>query len=115
VRQSKRALPFSRSIIRSMFRVPKPGCVGDCTTTGPPISLQRRISLPSASCTHRLAREGNDWFLYVTRDGEQIQGWVSTMEEEYLVDFEMMTVPNCGDYAISFGTICPRGSLRLAN
>ena len=28
--------------------------------------------------------------LYVTRDGEQIQGWISTMEEEYPVDFEMM-------------------------
>jgi N-hydroxyarylamine O-acetyltransferase len=46
--------------------------------------------VPTSSPTHRLAREGNDWFLYVTRDGEQIQGWVSTMEEEYLVDFEMM-------------------------
>ena len=46
--------------------------------------------VPTSTPTHRLAREGNDWFLYVTRDGEQIQGWVSTMEEEYLVDFEMM-------------------------
>lgn len=46
--------------------------------------------VPTSTPTHRLAREGNDWFLYVTRDGEQIRGWVSTMEEEYPVDFEMM-------------------------
>ena len=46
--------------------------------------------VPTGAPTHRLSREGNDWFLYVTRDGEQIQGWVSTMEEEYPVDFEMM-------------------------
>ena len=46
--------------------------------------------VPTNAPTHRLAREGNDWFLYVTRDGEQIQGWISTMEEEYPVDFEMM-------------------------
>ena len=46
--------------------------------------------VPTSAPTHRLAREGNDWFLYVTRDGKQIQGWVSTMEEEYPVDFEMM-------------------------
>jgi N-hydroxyarylamine O-acetyltransferase len=46
--------------------------------------------VPTIAPTHRLARKGNDWFLYVTRDGEEIQGWVSTMEEEYPVDFEMM-------------------------
>jgi N-hydroxyarylamine O-acetyltransferase len=46
--------------------------------------------VPASAPTHRLAHEGNDWFLYVTRDGEQIQGWVSTMEEEYPVDFDMM-------------------------
>ena len=46
--------------------------------------------VPTGAPTHRLVREGNDWVLYVTREGEQIQGWVSTMEEEYPVDFEMM-------------------------
>jgi N-hydroxyarylamine O-acetyltransferase len=46
--------------------------------------------VPTSAPTHRLAQEGSDWFLYVTRGGEQIQGWVSTMEEEYPVDFEMM-------------------------
>ena len=46
--------------------------------------------VPTSAPTHRLVRKGGDWVLYVTRDGEQIQGWVSTMEEEYPVDFEMM-------------------------
>jgi N-hydroxyarylamine O-acetyltransferase len=45
----------------------------------------RRAPLPIASPT-----KGTIGFFYVTRDGEQIQGWVSTMEEEYPVDFEMM-------------------------
>jgi N-hydroxyarylamine O-acetyltransferase len=43
-----------------------------------------------AAPLHRLTREGNDWVLYVTKDGRQVAGWVSTMEEEYPVDFEMM-------------------------
>ncbi len=46
--------------------------------------------VPTSAPTHRLVREGSDWVLYVTRDGQQIQGWISTMEEEYSVDFEMM-------------------------
>ena len=46
--------------------------------------------VPAAAPTHRLAREGNDWVLYVTKDGQQVAGWVSTLEEEYPVDFEMM-------------------------
>jgi len=46
--------------------------------------------VPTSAPTHRLVREGHDWFLYVTRDGEEIPGWVSTLEEEYPVDFEMM-------------------------
>lgn len=45
---------------------------------------------PCGNPTHRLVREGNDWILHVTRDGEEIQGWVSMMEVEYPVDFEMM-------------------------
>ena len=46
--------------------------------------------VPTNAPTHRLAHEGDDWFLYVTSDGKEIQGWVSTMEEEYPVDIEMM-------------------------
>jgi len=46
--------------------------------------------VPINAPTHRLAHDGNDWILYVTRDGKPVQGWVSTMEVEYPVDFEMM-------------------------
>jgi N-hydroxyarylamine O-acetyltransferase len=46
--------------------------------------------VPAGAPTHRLARDGNDWFLYVTHEGREVQGWVSKMEEEYPVDFEMM-------------------------
>jgi len=46
--------------------------------------------VPANAPTHRLAHEGNDWVLYVTRDGQQTPGWISAMEKEYPVDFEMM-------------------------
>jgi len=46
--------------------------------------------VPATAPTHRLAHKDNDWVLYVPKDGQQIAGWVSTMEEEYPVDFEMM-------------------------
>ena len=46
--------------------------------------------VPANAPTHRLAREGNDWVLYVTQDGQQTPGWISAMEKEYPVDFEMM-------------------------
>jgi N-hydroxyarylamine O-acetyltransferase len=47
-------------------------------------------AVPTGTPSHRLSREGNDWILYVTQDGKQVQAWISTMEEEYPVDFEMM-------------------------
>jgi N-hydroxyarylamine O-acetyltransferase len=46
--------------------------------------------VPTKIPTHRLSRDGNDWILHVNRDGKEIPGWISTMEEEYPVDFEMM-------------------------
>ena len=46
--------------------------------------------VPASAATHRIVRDGNDWFLHVTRDGEEVVGWVSTMEVEHPVDFEMM-------------------------
>lgn len=47
-------------------------------------------AVPASAPTHRLGREGNDWILYVDHDGKLIPGWISTMEEENPVDFEMM-------------------------
>ncbi len=46
--------------------------------------------VPTDAPTHQLVRDGKDWLLKVARDGEQTYGWISTMEEEYPVDFEMM-------------------------
>jgi len=46
--------------------------------------------VPIGAPTHRLVREGDDWILCVTRHGGETRGWISKMEEEYPVDFEMM-------------------------
>ena len=46
--------------------------------------------VPISAPTHRLVHEGDDWVLCVTRNGGETRGWISTMEEEYPVDFEMM-------------------------
>ena len=45
---------------------------------------------PVDARTHRLVREGDEWVLCVTRNGGETRGWMSTMEEEYPVDFEMI-------------------------
>src|SRR5215831_1687773 len=51
-RQSKRILPFSEPlIIRSITRVPKPWRIGGLTG-GPPLSVQRSTSRPSAARDH---------------------------------------------------------------
>ena len=39
--------------------------------------------------THWLTRDGGRWTLHLTRDGRPIQGWVTTLEQEYPVDFEL--------------------------
>lgn len=46
--------------------------------------------VPAGAPTHRLAREGRDWILYAPREGAEIQGWASSLEEENPVDVEMM-------------------------
>ena len=47
--------------------------------------------VPVSAPTHRLAHEGTDWILYcLLRNGAETRGWISKMEEEYPVDFEMM-------------------------
>jgi N-hydroxyarylamine O-acetyltransferase len=45
--------------------------------------------VPAGRPTHRLTSDGRLWTMHVTRDGAQIPGWVSTLEPENLVDFEM--------------------------
>lgn len=44
---------------------------------------------PANEATHWMAREGSWWVLHTTRDGKAAPGWMSTLEHENLVDFEM--------------------------
>jgi len=46
--------------------------------------------VPVSAPTHRLVREGDEWVLCMTRNGVETRGWISTMEEEYAVDFDMI-------------------------
>jgi N-hydroxyarylamine O-acetyltransferase len=78
-------------------------------------------SVPTNAPGHRLAHEGNDWVLYVTRDGQLTQGWLSTMEEEYPVDFEMMNY-YMSSHPASFFThnilasaVTPEGRVNIMN
>ena len=41
------------------------------------------------SATHRIARDGNHWVLHVRRGEEMIPGWVTTLEEDNPIDFEL--------------------------
>jgi N-hydroxyarylamine O-acetyltransferase len=45
--------------------------------------------VPAVRPTHRLTSDGKLWTMHVTRDGAQMPGWVSTLEAENFVDFEM--------------------------
>jgi len=53
-RQSKRSSPLSWPIIFSITRVPKPRCVGG-VAAGPPDSIQRKLSCPSAVRDHEMS------------------------------------------------------------
>ena len=45
--------------------------------------------LPADRPTHRMAREGDYWVLHATRDGAEIPAWVSSLEAENPIDFEV--------------------------
>ncbi len=44
---------------------------------------------PADRPTHRVVSDGKLWTMHITRDGAQSPGWVSTLEAENPVDFEM--------------------------
>jgi N-hydroxyarylamine O-acetyltransferase len=46
-------------------------------------------AVPADRPTHRMVREGDHWVMYVTRDGAESPAWVSTLEVENSIDFEM--------------------------
>lgn len=46
-------------------------------------------AVPADRPTHRMARDGNDWVLHATRDATEIPAWVSTLEPEHPINFEV--------------------------
>ena len=46
-------------------------------------------STDNPDVTHWLARDGKAWILRAERDGKPIDAWVSTLERDHPVDFEM--------------------------
>jgi N-hydroxyarylamine O-acetyltransferase len=44
---------------------------------------------PADQPTHRFVSDGQLWTMHITRDGAETPGWVSTLEPENPVDFEM--------------------------
>lgn len=53
-----------------------------------PVPLTEK-SPENPSMTHWLARDGDDWTLRTERDGTSVDAWVSTLERDHPVDFEM--------------------------
>ena len=47
------------------------------------------VGVPPDRPTHRVGRDGGHWVMHCTRDGAQLPGWISTLEAEHPVDFEM--------------------------
>jgi N-hydroxyarylamine O-acetyltransferase len=99
VRHASRVVLFEQrheSVRQHMFLTVAVGGVTYVVDPGfGPFACQLPIPLdgtpvPTGAPTHRLSREGNDWILYVTQEGKEVPAWISTMEEEYPVDFEMM-------------------------
>ena len=99
VRHASRVLlfePRNESVRQHMFLTVKVDGVAYVIDPGfGPFSCPEPIPMDGTPVSanphaHRLVREGADWFLNLTVDGKEIQGWVSIMEEEYPVDFEMM-------------------------
>jgi N-hydroxyarylamine O-acetyltransferase len=53
----------------------------------PPFPVPLRDS--TATRTHWMTRAGDTWTLHVPRDGQTVAGWVSTLEPELPIDFEV--------------------------
>lgn len=51
--------------------------------------LPLRPGDPSGNTSHILTHDGDRWTLHARRDGALLPGWITTLEEDYPVDFEM--------------------------
>jgi N-hydroxyarylamine O-acetyltransferase len=71
--------------------------------------------------THRMVRDGNDWLLHITRDGVLVPGWVTTLEHENPVDYEMANHFTCTHPASPFvnmimaSAVKPDGRVNVMN
>jgi len=77
--------------------------------------------VPADRPTHRMAREGDHWVLHATRDGAQIPAWVSTLEVENPIDFEManhFTATHPGSQFVNWimaSAVTPEGRVNVMN
>lgn len=58
-------------------------------TSPVPLPLEDRGTEHDDTRTHRMMRDGDLWELLVPRDGQTVTGWVSTLERENPIDFEL--------------------------
>lgn len=54
-----------------------------------PVPLADGVEIHSGGDTHWMHRDAGRWTLRALRDGETVDCWTSTMEQEFAVDFEM--------------------------
>ncbi len=77
--------------------------------------------VPAERPTHRMTRDGDHWVMHATRNGAQIPAWVSTLEVEHPVDFEManhFTATHPGSQfvnGIMASAVTPEGRVNLMN
>ena len=82
-----------------------------------PVPLTTR----DATQTHRMTRDGNQWTLLVPRDNQSVPGWVTTLEPERAIDFEVAnhyiaTHPqSMFTNAIMLSAATPEGRINIMN
>ena len=54
-----------------------------------PVPLAENASPMDANATHVLVPDGEDWLLRVKSEGEMIDAWISTLDVENPIDFEL--------------------------
>lgn len=83
--------------------------------------LPLRTGDPGSNQTHVLTREGDLWTLHVRRDGKLVAGWVSTLEQEHPIDFEVAnhwtaTCPSSPfTQVVMMSAVTPTGRVNVMN
>lgn len=118
--QSERAHMFLTTKLAEGTFVVDPGFGGPAALF--PIPLLEPGTPPIADETHRMVRDGDRWVLRIRADdGAVADAWVSTLEEDYPVDFEMANHFTASHPASPFvnalmmGLFTPDGRVTLMN